>query len=47
MKWDTGEIKYVDEWDTKGAMIMADGLLYCYNEKGNVGIVKPDPMDLK
>jgi len=43
MKWDTGEIKYVDDWDTKGAMIMADGLLYCYNEKGNVGLVKPDP----
>lgn len=43
MKWDSGEIKYVDEWDTKGAMIMADGLLYCYNEKGNVGLGKPDP----
>lgn len=43
MKWDTGEIKYVDEWDTKGSMIMADGLLYCYNEKGTVGLVKPDP----
>jgi len=43
MKWDTGEIVSVDLWDTKGAMIMADGLLYCYNEKGNVGIAKPDP----
>jgi outer membrane protein assembly factor BamB len=43
MKWDSGEIIYVDDWDTKGAMIMADGLLYCYNEKGNVGIAKPDP----
>ena len=43
MKWDTGEIKYVDEWDTKGSMIMADGLLYCYNEKGTVGLVKPNP----
>jgi outer membrane protein assembly factor BamB len=43
MKWESGEIIYVDEWDTKGAMIMADGLLYCYNEKGNVGIAKPDP----
>lgn len=43
MKWDTGEIVYVDDWDTKGAMIMADGMLYCYNEKGNVGLVKPDP----
>ena len=47
MKWDTGEIKYVNDWDTKGAMIMADGLLYCYNEKGNVGLVKPDPTGFK
>lgn len=43
MKWDTGEIKYVASWDTKGSIIMADGLLYCYNEKGNIGLVKPDP----
>jgi len=43
MKWDTGEIKYVAPWDVKGSMVMADGLLYCYNEKGNVGIVEPDP----
>lgn len=43
MKWDSGEIYYVNDWDTKGAMIMADGLLYVYNEKGNVGLVKPDP----
>jgi len=43
MKWDTGEIKYVADWDTKGSMVMADGLLYCYNERGNVGLVKPDP----
>ena len=43
MKWDTGEIIYVHDWDTKGSMVMADGLLYCYNEKGNVGLVKPDP----
>lgn len=43
MKWESGEIIYVEDWDTKGAMVMANGLLYCYNEKGNVGIVKPDP----
>jgi hypothetical protein len=22
---------------------MAEGLLYAYNEKGNVGLIKPDP----
>jgi len=43
MVWDTGEIKYVDDWDTKGALVMADGLLYAYNERGNVGLVNPDP----
>ena len=43
MVWDTGEIKYVEEWDTKGALVMADGMLYAYNERGNVGLVKPDP----
>jgi len=43
MKWDTGEIMYESEWDTKGSMVMADGLLYCYNEKGSVGIVNPGP----
>ncbi len=43
MKWDNGEIYYVHNWDTKGAMVMADNLLYVYNEKGNVGLVLPDP----
>ncbi|MDB4583524.1 PQQ-binding-like beta-propeller repeat protein [Draconibacterium sp.] len=43
MKWDTGEIKYVEEWETKGAIIMADNLFYCYNEKGSVGLIKPNP----
>lgn len=43
MDWETGEIKYVADWDTKGSIVMADGLLYCYNERGNVGLVKPDP----
>jgi outer membrane protein assembly factor BamB len=47
MNWDTGEIMYENEWDTKGAMIMSDGLLYCYNEKGSVGIVKPNPDGFK
>lgn len=43
MVWDTGEIKYVDDWDTKGVLVMADGMLYAYNERGNVGLVKPTP----
>lgn len=43
MHWDTGEIKYEDEWDTKGALVMADDMLYAYNERGSVGLVKPGP----
>ncbi len=43
MKWDSGEIINVSSWDTKGSMVMADGLLYCYNERGTVGIIKPEP----
>jgi len=43
MDWETGEIKYEAEWGSKGSIIMADGLFYCYNEKGNVGLVKPNP----
>lgn len=47
MDWETGEIKYETEWDSKGSIIFADGLLYLYNERGNVGIVKPDPAGFK
>jgi len=43
MDWKTGEIKYVTDWDTKGAIVIADGLLYGYNERGKVGLIKPDP----
>ncbi len=42
MKWSTGEIKYVDAWKTKGNILYADGLLYVYEERGTVGLVKPD-----
>ena len=42
MDWDTGDIKYEEKWDSKGSMVMADGLLYGYNERGNVGLINPD-----
>ncbi|NOY95268.1 MAG: PQQ-binding-like beta-propeller repeat protein [Chlorobi bacterium] len=42
MKWDTGEIMYVDDWHNKGSIIYADGMLYTYVEKsGHVGLIKP------
>ncbi len=43
MDWNTGEIKYEESWGTKGPLVMADGLLYAYTERGEVGLVKPDP----
>jgi len=42
--WDTGEVKYTDKTlGNKGNIIYADGMAYCYNENGNVGLVKLAP----
>ena len=46
--WDTGETKYVKEWECKGSVITAENLLYCYDERrGNVALVEPTPEDFK
>jgi outer membrane protein assembly factor BamB len=43
--WKTGKMNYEQSWFTKGSIIYADGMLYCYEEKnGNIGLVKPDPL---
>jgi outer membrane protein assembly factor BamB len=35
---------YETTWITKGPLISADGMLYCYEEKsGNIALVKPNP----
>jgi outer membrane protein assembly factor BamB len=47
MEWNTGKIMYEEKWDTKGALVMAAGMLYAYNEKGNVGLIKPTPEGFK
>lgn len=40
--WETGEVAYETEWFSKGSIIYADGMLYCYEErKGNLALVKP------
>jgi len=40
----TGKIKYETEWQCKGAITSAEGMLYCYEEKkGNVALVKATP----
>ena len=44
LDWETGEKKYENDWNTKGAIIYAEGLFYVMEEKaGNVGLVKPNP----
>ncbi|MDR1155456.1 MAG: PQQ-binding-like beta-propeller repeat protein [Bacteroidales bacterium] len=45
--WNTGETKYNEAWSggaSKGAVITADNMLYCYDERrGTVGLVKAIP----
>jgi hypothetical protein len=44
LDWNTGKIMYETKWYNKGAIISADGMLYCYEEKtGNLAIVNPTP----
>ena len=39
--WKTGKAAYETKWMTKGSIIYADGMLYCYEEKrGNIAMVK-------
>ena len=41
--WKTGETKYKVSEIGKCAVIFADGMLYCYSDKGEVALVKPNP----
>jgi len=44
LDWNTGKVKYEDHWNNKGAITYADGMLYCYEEKGgNMALVRPTP----
>jgi outer membrane protein assembly factor BamB len=44
LDWNTGKVMYETKWFNKGAIISADGMLYCYEEKtGNLALVKPSP----
>jgi len=44
VNWETGKTNWETKWFTKGAIISADGMLYCYEDKsGNIGLVKPGP----
>jgi outer membrane protein assembly factor BamB len=44
LDWQTGEPAYEAPWMTKGAIIAADGMLYCYDERrGHLALVKATP----
>jgi outer membrane protein assembly factor BamB len=41
--WKTGEQKYASQAIAKGNVIYADGMLYCYSEKGELALVPATP----
>ena len=43
VEWQTGKTKYGDQRIGVGTVIAADGMLYCYSEKGEMALVKPNP----
>ena len=46
LDWNTGELKYRYNWETKskGPIVAADGMLYCYDERrGFLALVKHNP----
>jgi outer membrane protein assembly factor BamB len=46
--WDSGKTNWEEEWNNKGSIIYADGMLYLYEEKsGNVALAEPSQEKLK
>ncbi len=44
LDWNTGELMYDQDWNTKGQIITSGGMLICYDErKGNMALVKASP----
>jgi hypothetical protein len=42
--WETGNNQWEAHMNNKGAIIAADSMLYCYDEKkGQLALVRPDP----
>lgn len=45
--WNTGKTMWITDWNNKGSVIAAEGLLYLYEEKsGNVALVRPSGQKL-
>ena len=48
LNWETGEVMYETHWKNKGAIIQADGMLYCFEEKGgHMALVEPTPEEFR
>jgi outer membrane protein assembly factor BamB len=48
VNWETGKTNWETEWENKGSIIYANGMLYLFEEKrGNVALVEPSPDEMK
>jgi len=46
--WSSGKVMYETHWNSKGSIISADGMLYCFEEKrGNMALVEPSPDEFR
>jgi len=43
VNWYTGEVQYREMKISPNNVIFADGMLYCYSERGEMALVKPNP----
>jgi len=43
LDWETGEQQYTSSEIGNGVVIYADGMLYCYSQRGELALVKPSP----
>jgi len=43
LDWQTGKEKYTSKEIGIGVVIYADGMLYCYSQRGELALVAPDP----
>ncbi|MDB4583523.1 PQQ-like beta-propeller repeat protein, partial [Draconibacterium sp.] len=47
VNWETGEETYADKTIGKGVTIYADGMLYCYSDRGELALVEATPKEFK
>jgi hypothetical protein len=45
--WETGKETYADKTIGKGVTIYADGMLYCYSDRGELALVEANPNEFK